>query len=485
MKYLLSLGLLLTPTHANAQLAWPAETWQESQNLTSLHGNFTNNLSGAHWNPDTRTLWVAVNGPGIFIALVRGEDGEYTIEQKAGKSGIWSPGGDLESLTQVDYSKDEIYVLVEGAGYIRHYDTSVYGVVKLVRQWRIRDHVPTSSGGGSEGIAFGPDEWLTKRGCTDLTGAPRVSQKGMGGLMFVAHQRGGHIYVFDCDPASTALDFVGKYATGRTESSGLELDRSNGHLYVWHNLGANYLEEVDLASTAVSGGRRLNQFREWVAPKRGNLESIALTPADAYEHEVFITDDDNQQGYGLMRYRDFAPNRGVFDASVAASSDDAEQVRKAIIELTGALELVDRGVYQKIGIRFTGVSVPPKARILRAYIQFTTADEARADLWIRAFASDDLPTFVEEKRNITSRPKTRAKVAWNPPSWSTSGVAEEAQRTTDLSSLVQEVVNRANWKPGGAMGFIITGHGRRTAASFDTDPAFAPRLHLEYETLGD
>jgi len=481
MKLSIGLGICLLSGGAFAADPWPAETWQESENLTSLHGNFTNNLSGAHWNPVTRTLWVAVNGPGMFIALVRGEDGKFSVEERAGKRGIWSPGGDLESLTQVDYRTDDIYVLVEGAGFIRQYDTEVYGNVKLVQQWQITQYVPTSSGGGSEGMAFVPDEWLTKRGFVHPNGAPYVSKKGMNGLMFVAHQRGGAIYVFDCDPNSNAVDLVGSYLTGRTESSGLEFDRSSGKLYVWHNLGENYLEEVDLASTVVSGGRRLNQLREWVAPKRGNLESIALTPAAAYEHEVFITDDDNQQGFGLMRYRGWNPNATTFTTSVSASEDDAEQGRRGKVVLAGSLALPDLNLYQRVGVRFLSVTVPPGAKITKAYIQFTSSDTVPSGLWVRGEKSLDAQPFTTAAKNVTSRSKTRAKHLWAAPSWTPGGEANAEHRTPDLSTVVQEQIDQPGWKSGGPLAFIIAGRGHRPIATWDDDPAFAPLLHIEYE----
>ena len=484
MKYAvaLALALFISPFVANAEDPWPAETWQESENLTGLHGNFTNNLSGAHWNPATRTLWVAVNGPGMFIALARGEDGKFTIERREGKAGIWSPGGDLESLTQVDYNADAVYVLVEGAGYIRHYDTKVYGAINLVRQWQIAQYVPTASGGGSEGLAFVPDEWLTKRGFVDPAGQPRVSKKGMGGLMFVAHQRGGHVYVFDCDPVSNAVDFVGRYATGRTESSGLEFDRSTGKLYVWHNLGANYLEEVDLASTDLGGGnRRLTQLREWVAPKRGNLEGIALTPADTYEHEAFITDDDNQQGYGLMRYRQWNPNAATFTAMVSASEDDAAQGRRGVVAVAGALQLPQLNLYQRAGFRFRNIAIPPGSKITRAYIQFTTVDDVPAGLWIRGEKKVDAAPFTTDPKNVTSRRKTRAKTLWATPSWTAVDESGADQRTPDLSAVVQEQIDQPGWQSGGPLVFLIFGRGHRPMATWDDDPASAPKLHVEYE----
>jgi Tfp pilus tip-associated adhesin PilY1 len=52
--------------------------------------------------------------------------------------------------------------------------------------------------------------------------------------------------------------------------------------------------------------------------------------------------------------------------------------------------------------------------------------------------------------------------------------------TPDLSSIVQEIVNRDGWQYENSMIFIITGTGRRTASSYDGSSAGAPLLHVEY-----
>jgi len=129
------------------------------------------------------------------------------------------------------------------------------------------------------------------------------------------------------------------------------------------------------------------------------------------------------------------------------------------------------------------VPVPPGSRITAAWLQFTTDDEASANLWIRGEKSPNAAPFTTAKRNITSRPKTRSKVAWNPPSWAVSGTSGPDQKAGELRGIVQEQIDQPGWAAGNALVFIITGHGRRTAASFDTGAP--PRLHIEYETLGD
>ena len=53
-------------------------------------------------------------------------------------------------------------------------------------------------------------------------------------------------------------------------------------------------------------------------------------------------------------------------------------------------------------------------------------------------------------------------------------------KTPDLSTIVQEIVNRDAWVSGNAMNFIITGSGERVAVSYDQAAGAAPLLHVAY-----
>ena len=61
-----------------------------------------------------------------------------------------------------------------------------------------------------------------------------------------------------------------------------------------------------------------------------------------------------------------------------------------------------------------------------------------------------------------------------------SGIALMKARTPDLSPIIQEIVNRSGWGSGGAIAFLITGTGHRTAVTYDGSAAGAPLLHVEY-----
>jgi hypothetical protein len=175
----------------------------------------------------------------------------------------------------------------------------------------------------------------------------------------------------------------------------------------------------------------------------------------------------------------------VVQRTVASSSDDAEESASGSVSLTSSdLELVVEGsTIQTVGVRFTDVQIPQAATIVSASIQFQVDEVSTgsgSSLTIRAQDADSPATFASTAFDVSSRPRTDAVATWNPPVWDTVGQAGPDQRTTDLSALVREVIERPGWAPGNAMAFIFTGSGTRTAEAFDgTGP---PTLVVEYTT---
>ena len=485
-----SVFFLISPfiTKVHATSPWPGELWTEAEILTHLDPEFADNLSGAHWNPNTRTLWVCLNGPGKFWAIVEDGNGSFEVDYQGANRAEWYPNGDLEGITQANLNEPSVYVIAEGVDRIRKYDVSRYGIVALLREWNISSDVPTSGGSGSEGITFVPDYWLALSGFVDENGETYTSQNGMGGLFFIAHQNGGGVYVFDLDPDSGVYDFVGRYLTSRGESSGLEFDRSSGVLYVWHNTGSNYLELTDLSSfVRADGQRQFNTLVEYNGPKGGNLEGIAVTPITSQDHWILIVDDDNQNGAALMWFDEFFPDIELptmtTEVRVSSSTDDAEEAANGSVNLASTdLELVQEASTQTIGIRFASLGVPAHATITRAYIQFTV-DEATANgtaLTIYGENSSNPSAYSSTLRGITSRARTAGSVPWSPEPWAILGESLERQRTSDLTAIVQEIVNRNDWAAGNPLAFVITGAGKRVAKSYNGMPSVAPLLHVEY-----
>ena len=136
---------------------------------------------------------------------------------------------------------------------------------------------------------------------------------------------------------------------------------------------------------------------------------------------------------------------------------------------------------QVVGIRFQGVSVPQGADIIAALIEFKVDESTSAStsLTLRGQDSDNASTFAATYHDISSRPLTTAAVQWNNvPAWN---VEDVSQQSPDVSSLVQEIVNRPGWSPGNAMAFVISGSGQRIAHSYDGGGSnLAPQLRIIY-----
>ncbi len=173
----------------------------------------------------------------------------------------------------------------------------------------------------------------------------------------------------------------------------------------------------------------------------------------------------------------------TFEKRIASGADDVEEAATGKVGVTSSdIELVFDVTNQTVGLRFLGVTIPKNATITNAWIQFTR-DESGTEatsLTLAGHAIDSAPAFTTAIGNVSSRVKTGATVAWNPPSWNSGETAGPNQRTPGLESIVQELVNRSGWSSGNAVAFIVTGTGRRNAKAYEAAASSAALLHLEY-----
>ena len=181
------------------------------------------------------------------------------------------------------------------------------------------------------------------------------------------------------------------------------------------------------------------------------------------------------------------PGPVTVERRIAASTDDAEEAASGTMYFDSSdLELVDdpdfNGVGQTVGLRFSDMGIPQGAVITAAYLQFQVdeLDGETAALQIRAQAADTAGAFSAASGDLSARATTGSVVDWSPEAWTTVGAAGPAQRTPDLSGLVQQIVDRPGWVADNALAFLISGTGERSAESFDGDASAAPLLHVEY-----
>jgi hypothetical protein len=184
-----------------------------------------------------------------------------------------------------------------------------------------------------------------------------------------------------------------------------------------------------------------------------------------------------------------ASTSGSVEVRVEAGSDDAEELPDGEVDLTSSdLEIgVDNAGPQTVGLRFPGVALPAGATINAAWVQFEADEDGTdaASFLIEGHAIGNAPTFARTDHDVTSRARTAASVAWSPPAWDTSD-AGAGQRTPDLSSIVQEIVDGPDWAEGQALVLLLSGSGTRIAEAYDGDrPEGAALLHVDFDLCTD
>jgi hypothetical protein len=171
----------------------------------------------------------------------------------------------------------------------------------------------------------------------------------------------------------------------------------------------------------------------------------------------------------------------VLDVRVSGSENDAEEGSLGAVLVNG-VTLDMGGLFRKIGMRFTNITIPKNAPITRAYIEFTTKgqDSTTTTFKIEGQASDNAGAFTTSSFNVSVRPTYSTEVDWlvNYP-WLTEN---EVHQTADVTAIVQKIVKRDGWASGNAMAFILSNDENiyRKAYTFDSDPNKAPKLHIEY-----
>jgi hypothetical protein len=221
-------------------------------------------------------------------------------------------------------------------------------------------------------------------------------------------------------------------------------------------------------------------------------------PGDGSERQDGLICDDGQDndGDGDIDYPAdtgcASPTGGSEDdvtnitVPIATGADDAEEKANGSITFTSKdLEMHEynaTGPHRAVGLRFASVPIPAGASIATAYVQFEAAesDGAPATYTVEAEKTTNAPALTNTNSDLTSRTRTNAQVAWAAGPW-TEGSAGPAERTDDLSPLVQELVYQPGWAAGNALVLLVTPNGpigERVAGSFNSGAP--PTLHVSY-----
>jgi len=183
----------------------------------------------------------------------------------------------------------------------------------------------------------------------------------------------------------------------------------------------------------------------------------------------------------------------VIDVRVASSTDDAIEELSSGNIYTGENQL-DLVVYpfsgdipQKVGLRFTNITIPNGSTINNAYLEFQANQDnaGQTDITIVGENSSNPISYSASTNDITSRTETTASVNWlSIPTW----LSGQIYQTVDITTIIQELVSAGAWQSGNAMALMLkpfdancnTAECLRQAVSFDGNAATAPLLHIVY-----
>ncbi len=150
-----------------------------------------------------------------------------------------------------------------------------------------------------------------------------------------------------------------------------------------------------------------------------------------------------------------------------------------------------RGLYRNkagCGLRFTNITIPKGSTITAAYITlnaYVDRSNTVVNSKIHGEAADN-PGQFSDLTDYQGRSRTSAVVNWN---GITAWTAESEYNSPDISSIIQEIIDRAGWSSGNALVIFWDDHDdlsthtnetNREGYTYDQSSAKAPKLHIEY-----
>jgi len=229
----------------------------------------------------------------------------------------------------------------------------------------------------------------------------------------------------------------------------------------------------------------------------GNALTLILETnnADANQTRFIHSRDGNSSLAAKLTYKFGVGATGCVKANESSqtglSADDAEQFEDDVNTIDDDLDIgfdTESGKEVAAGLRFRNLNIPKGANILSARIVFTSkgVSQGDANYKIHGIDEDNAAAFTNSINNILGRSLVSTSVPWTPENWDTPATSF---RSSNIKTIVQEIVNRPGWAPGNAMGFVIEpdcGYygscNGRVAETADGDASKSPRLRIAYQS---
>ncbi len=166
----------------------------------------------------------------------------------------------------------------------------------------------------------------------------------------------------------------------------------------------------------------------------------------------------------------------VLEIPIAAGNYDVEEhldngnLDYGSTDLEMPFESSDGTDPQIVGLFFTGVDIAPGTTILEAYVRFDVDSISRpqgtVNLLIRGELAD---SYTVAPIGLSDRTVTVDAVAWSP---TVAAATHEKKFTSDISAIVQQIIDQAEWASGGTI-----------ALQFSDDPDNPSTGTREYESF--
>lgn len=209
--------------------------------------------------------------------------------------------------------------------------------------------------------------------------------------------------------------------------------------------------------------------------------------ATDYNFRLLWTDDDTSSS-SYMSLPDQSGGGGGLGDCEEDTTDGDVNCGGSDLELHDASPTESDGI---VGLRYLGLNIPNAATILTADIQFHVDEVSSGTLEVTFHGEDEDSSSVFlplTDFDLSSRTKTTASVNWVVPSWPIISEEGAAQLTPDLSSIIQEIVDRPLWVSGNDLSLFIDAWpdntGTRTAESLNGEPTNAPIITITWTTGG-
>ena len=176
----------------------------------------------------------------------------------------------------------------------------------------------------------------------------------------------------------------------------------------------------------------------------------------------------------------------TLDIRIAASANDCMRTDAGFAYTDGYewLGQVNNG-HGCAGERFLNVTIPQGSTITAAYITFTQEynyTDTPCHLTTQGQAADNPASFAADTLStFDARTRTTASVNWD----AGGGAINSTFNSADISSVIQEIVNRAGWASGNAIVLFNKDNGSasgkyRATWSYDGSTTKCALLHIEY-----